>query len=187
MTGWAPCLQRLLVKNSLNKQRIIRDRHDPRDLYSDLDFKRKFRFRKQSLDEIVQWIGPKVFTLTNHHYAVPGLIRLCMFLRFMGSGAHYNVIGDTHGIVKSTVHNIVHHFVKAVASKSNEMVVFPRELDELSRIKCGFHRIGGKFSMLPTMKQGHLPCNTLKYLDCMQNFIFLLNPFELYFTKAFQV
>ena len=145
--GWVPCLQRLLVKNSLNKQRIIRNRHDPRDLYSDLDFKRKFRFRKQSLDEIVQWIGPKVFKLTNCHYAVPGLIRLCMFLFFMGSGAHYDVIGDTHRIVKSTVHDIVHHFIKVVASKSDEMVVFPSELDKLSHIKRGFHRIGGKFSI----------------------------------------
>ena len=146
---------RVLVEKSLNKQRIIRDRHDPRDLNSDLDFKQKLRFRKQSLNEIVEWIGPKVFTLTNCHYAVSGLIRLCMFLCFMGSGAHYDIIGDTHRIVKSTVHDIVHHFVEAVASKRDEMIVFQSELDQLSHIKCGFHRIGDKSSMLPTMRQGH--------------------------------
>ena len=162
MAGWVPCLQRVLAEKSLNKQRIIRDRHDPRDLYSDLDFKEKLRFGKQSLNEIIQWIGPKLFTLTNCHYAVPVLITLYVLLHFMGSGAHYDIIGDTHRIVKSTVHNIVHHFIKAVASKSDEMIVLPSELDELSHIKCGYHRIGGKFSMLPTMRQGCLPCNTLQ-------------------------
>ena len=54
---------------------------------------------------------------------------------------HYDVIGDTHRIVKSTVHDIVHHFVEAVMTKKNEMIKFPIHQDELSNIKCGFHHI----------------------------------------------
>ena len=61
----------------------------------------------------------------------------------MGSGADNDVIGDTHGIVKSTVHDIVHHFVKAVTSKKNEMIKFPVDDKELSHIKHGFHCIAG--------------------------------------------
>ena len=78
MAGWAPALQRVLVQKSLGKQRIIRGRHDPHDLYSDAE--RKFRFRKESLIELVEWIGPDVFLLTECHFAIPGLIRLCIFL-----------------------------------------------------------------------------------------------------------
>ena len=84
MAGWAPALQRVLVQKLLGKQRIIRDRHD---LYSDANLRRKFRFGKESLIELVEWIDPDMFLLAEHHFAIPGLIRLCVFLQFMGSGA----------------------------------------------------------------------------------------------------
>ena len=45
--------------------------------------------------------------------------------------------------MKSTVHDIVHHFVEAVASKKNEMIKFPVDDKELSHIKHGFHHIVG--------------------------------------------
>ena len=66
-----------------------------------------------------------------------------MFSSNLWAVEHYDIIGDTHRIVKSTVHDIVHHFVEAVMSKKNEMIKFPVDDKELSHIKHGFHHIAG--------------------------------------------
>ena len=88
----------------------------------------------------------------------------------MGSEMHYDIIGNTHGIVKSTIHDIIHHFVEAVASKWNEMIKLPVDNDdELAHIKCGFHHIAGTSRKC---SQGHLffaHC-TFNCFYCKQNF-----------------
>ena len=93
--AYMPGLYRQLIQRDLNKQKIFRDRTDPRDLFSDREFRRRFRFEKTSIYDMVEFIGPELFTFTEHHFAVPGLICLCIVLRFLGSGAKYDDIGDT--------------------------------------------------------------------------------------------
>ena len=53
---------------------------------------------EKSLVELVDCIGPDMFVLKECHFAVPRLISLCVFLQFMGSGAHYDVIEILMGL-----------------------------------------------------------------------------------------
>ena len=78
-----PGLQRMIIRRDLNRQRVIRDRSDPRDLFSDKEFKRRFRFRKTSLYSLVELIGPDLFNLTERHFTVSGLYHFCLFYDFL--------------------------------------------------------------------------------------------------------
>ena len=145
-----PGLYKKLVFSDLNKQRVIRDRSDPRDLFSDMDFRRKFRFKKESMYGLVELIGPELFTITERHFAVPALLRLCILLRFLGSGSHYEVIADSMGIVKSTVCEILKCLIPIVAGKAKDFIKFLKTLDEKNRIKREFYVIKGTCTMAVT-------------------------------------
>ena len=127
----------------MNKQKIFRDRTDPRDFFSDMEFCCRFRFEKTSIYDLVEFIGPELFTLSESHFAVPGLIRLCIVLRFLDSGAKYDYIGDNVGLVKSTVCEILKELIPHIASKHREMIKFPKDADELLHIKRGFYKKRG--------------------------------------------
>lgn len=48
----------LLVRNSLDRQRIFRDRTNVLDTYSDDDLRKRFRFGRNGIFKLVDLIGP---------------------------------------------------------------------------------------------------------------------------------
>ena len=62
---------------------------------------------------------------------------------FLGSGAKYDNIGDTAGVVKSTVCEILKELIPHIASKVKEMIKFPKDADKLAHIKHGFYKVRG--------------------------------------------
>ena len=90
---------------------------------------------------MIEFVGPELFTLTECHFAFPGLIHLCVLLRFLGSGAKHDNIGDTVGFVKSTVCEILKELIPHVALKAKEMIKFPKDTDKLACIKFGFYKV----------------------------------------------
>ena len=141
--AYMPGLYRQLIQRDLNKWRIFRDRTNPRDLFSDREFCHRFGFEKTSIYDLVEFIGPELFMLTERHFAAPDLICLWIVLRFLGSGVKYDDIGDTAGLVKSTVCEILKELIPHIASKHREMIKFPKDTNELLFIKCGFYKKRG--------------------------------------------
>ena len=133
------------------ERRIFRDRYNPMEIYGDDEFRRRFRFRKETVRDFIM---PKIIsdlanpTLRNH--SLTPIQRLCVALRFYASGSYQTVVGDSLGLHNSTVLKAIRRVsVIIIRRLKPDFVKFPNNADELVQIsnrffeKCKFPEVVG--------------------------------------------
>ena len=126
------------------------------DVYTDKEIRDRFRFRRDSIDFIVDLLYLDLVRHTNRNHALSVKTQVLIALRFFASGSFQQVIGDIIGVDKSTVSRTVYKFCKAIIRHKQQFIQFPFTEDEKDIIKQGFYKIGGFPSTIACIDGTHI-------------------------------
>ncbi|XP_069704252.1 putative nuclease HARBI1 [Periplaneta americana] len=107
------------------RKRYIRDKDNPMEFYNDIEFKKRFRFDKETVLEIAHLFEDRLTKLNNRGLPVPPIIQLLTALRFYATGNFQLVTADLQGISQSTVSRIVKKISIMIAQLRPHYVKFP--------------------------------------------------------------
>lgn len=108
---------------------------------SDFEFKERFRMPASKVEWVVQELGALLAHPTKNSGALSINQQVSIALHWLGSAAQYHVVGDMHGVHKSTVCRAVKRFVAAVCIR-----LFPRVVtwpQDIEREVANFYSIAG--------------------------------------------
>ena len=112
---------------------------------SSYHFKSRYRFKEKTVKTLSELfrdeIGPK--SKTNNAFSAEQ--RMCMTLRFLGSGSFQKVLGDSEGACQcqASVHNHIIKVVKAMSRHADQFVQFSLDEEVLQNIETGFYGFSG--------------------------------------------
>jgi hypothetical protein len=112
---------------------------NPMEGYGDSEFRRKFRFTK---DTVINIIFPMVQgELKSYHGSqLPPILQLLVGLRFFATGAFQNVLGDTVQVSQPSVQRIVSKLSRILAGRRSTHIKFPNEA-EAGTVRSQFYEI----------------------------------------------
>jgi hypothetical protein len=126
-------LVKLLFHNQLS------EKQDPFYMYSDQEFKSRFRFTKECVrDKILPIVQEKLSC--KYGSQLSPLLQLLTALRFYGCGAFQTIIGDSGQVSQSSVHRIIKNVSIAIATEREQFIKFPT-LAEAAATKIEFMKI----------------------------------------------
>ncbi|XP_020298875.1 putative nuclease HARBI1, partial [Pseudomyrmex gracilis] len=125
----------------IRKQYTIRPRPDLFNEYDNVEFVRRFRFRKRTVQMILTLIEDRIKSRTDRNHAVSPLHQLLLTLRFYATGTFQVAIGDFGGIHKSTMCRIIKKVTEAIASLRLRYIHFPNSNQSLMHTKERFYNI----------------------------------------------
>lgn len=126
---------------------IQNTRIDPLQYYSADDFRKRYRFTKDTFKYLCEEFEDDLGRQTNRH-ALSTAIQLAIALRFYATGSFLEVVGDSlMAVSKSTVSKVIHDVSLALSKKLDKFVSFPTDPNELRKISKGFYDIA-KFPMV---------------------------------------
>ncbi|XP_020299384.1 putative nuclease HARBI1, partial [Pseudomyrmex gracilis] len=124
-------------------KRYIRDWINPFQFYSNREFKRRFRFNKES---ILYGILPKIeeglANINNRGLPVPPVFQVLICLRFYATGSFQQVLGDTIIVSQPTVSRIVFRISVLLARIFNQFIKMPSVPDTIRENHRLFRDIG---------------------------------------------
>lgn len=117
-------------------------RIDPVEYYLDEDFRKRYRFTKDTFrflcDEFEDDLGRK----TARHYALSTETQLAIALRYYATGSFLEVVGDTlMAVAKSTVSQVVYDVSLALSQKLDDYIIYPTDQNKLRKMTYGFKQI----------------------------------------------
>lgn len=127
----------------LGRPRVFRDRSNPLESLDDFEIYQRYRFRPDTIHFLVNGVLNQLETATKRNSPVPSLLQVLLFLRFVATGAHLRLIGDSLGISESSVGRSVKAVAAAIiAVFAQATLVFP--VGEIAtKVKEGFRRVAG--------------------------------------------
>lgn len=128
----------------LVRPRVFRDRSNPLESLDDSEIYQRYRFRPDTIHFLVNGVSDQLVTATKRNSPVPPLLQVLLFLRFVATGAHLRLIGDSLGISESSVGRSVKAVAAAIiAVFAQATLVFP--VGEIAtKVKEGFRRVAGE-------------------------------------------
>ena len=124
-------------------KRYIRDWIDPFEVYYNREFKRRFRFNKNTiLHGILPLIEEGLARNNNRGLPIPPKFQLLICLRFYATGSFQQVIGDTIIVSQPTVSRIVFRVSVLLARIFNQFIKMPCTPDAVRENQRLFRDIG---------------------------------------------
>ena len=130
----------LEIRRALRRERIFRDRFDPLDIYSEQEFRDRYRFTKATFRHILEMINDGLDRKTRRNNPVPAHIQLLLALRYYATDNFQRVSGDLLGLHISTANRAVHRVSRLLASLRQQWIKFPMP-DEFRQVKRQFFDI----------------------------------------------
>ena len=105
--------------------RVPRDRVDPRDSMSDPEFKRHFRFNKQTVERIADMLEEDLKFDTNRGDPLSPVQQVCVALHHFGGGQFQRVTGLCGGISQNGARLALIRVTDALVKKRAEFIYMP--------------------------------------------------------------
>ena len=109
------------IRRYLRRERIFRDRLNPLDRYNDDELFRRFRFPRRELLQLIDTFAEDLNYPCERKGSLPASMQILVALRFYVTGSFQEVIGDTFGVSKATICNIIHRVSRVLAAAINNM------------------------------------------------------------------
>ena len=109
---------------------------------SDEELRCRYRFGRDSIEFLTEILKNDLQRQTKRNHALSPTQQILVALRFFASGSFLQLIGDTVGLLKSSVSRAVKDVSLALAQKQNEFILWPSPA-ELQEVKRGFYDKGG--------------------------------------------
>lgn len=114
------------------------------------DAQSRFRLTNEHMAQVTERLQPLLQHETDCNYALSAEQQIRLAVRYLATGSNFSVVGDAHGVHKSTVSRALHRVVEAVNSTIYpEVVDWPRDQAQILRIaqdfydKCGMPSVFG--------------------------------------------
>lgn len=153
-------LQQLYAKKSMDRQRVLKDKTNVLDCYSDEQMRERFRFSRGSFIKLVDLLKPELESKTNRNFDYPPEFQLLIALRYFSTGSMQRVISDTFNEKKasqSSVSRIIHKVSTVLVGLAPTVIKFPSSDEELSVLKSGFFQLYGMPGVLGCVDGTHVP------------------------------
>jgi hypothetical protein len=108
--------------------------------YSDEQLRQRFRFGRETIDYLANELRGSLERPTAKRTALSVEQQIMIALRFYGSGAQLQVVGDTLSFDKSTVSRVVDSVTDALMARKDQHIKWPMEIQQLNNIKEGFYK-----------------------------------------------
>ena len=119
------------------------DPHNPLESLSEEEIFCRYRFRSETILEIVRELLQFTNAATNSRGGgFPLLLEVLITLRYLASNSFHSVVADTFPrLAKSTCWSAVQNVTSAISERGAHHVGY--HLEDLGQIKLGFHAIAG--------------------------------------------
>jgi hypothetical protein len=97
-------------------KRVILNRITPLTFLSQSELRERYSFEPESIHFMLQLISTSIESDTFRSSPLPPIISLLVKLDFFASQAHYLIIGDRHGVSKSSVSRIIKRTSTAICA-----------------------------------------------------------------------
>ena len=124
------------LNRHMRRETVFRDRLNPLDAYDDLEIRRKYRLSRELILQLCNDCAIDLEPQTNRNHALPVTLQVFTTLRLLASGSFQEVLGDAHGISKSTVSRKLHVVCQAICHRwLHRYVKFPTTGNEMRPTK----------------------------------------------------
>ena len=91
------------IENSIQLQRVFRDRLNPLDAYPDAEFIARYRITRPMFMELLDRLETFIVRPTGRSHAIPMTTQLAVTLEFLATGTFQTVVASSHGISQCSV------------------------------------------------------------------------------------
>ena len=105
-------------------RRVVCDRSNPLEVFSDEEFKCRFRFRKETVLSLMQLLSADLEHGAPRNNFIPPILQIAVTLRFYATGHFQITDGDLFGLSQPLVCRIIKRVSQAIASKKNTLSHF---------------------------------------------------------------
>ncbi|CAK8689627.1 unnamed protein product [Clavelina lepadiformis] len=137
-------------------RRNIKDRLNPFENFTEEQFRERFRFRKDSVLQLLGMISSDLEHGTNRNHCIPPILQLVTTLRFYAAGHFQRTEGDLIGIDQSSACRVIHRVTRAIATRHEQFIRFPSNQD-LNNVKFHFKNIAQFPGVLGAIDCSHIP------------------------------
>ena len=102
--------------HAMRRERSFCDRSDPLDAMSDEELISKYRLNRECIFNLVEELNDLKSPM-RRNYALLSYLQVLTALRFYGTGSFQAVVGDTHGVHKSTVSRCINRVSTALCQR----------------------------------------------------------------------
>ena len=120
---------------NIRRNRVFRDRLNPLDAYNDREIVARYRLSRQMIIKLYDLIGADLEPQTHRNHAIPGMLQIFVALRYYACGTFQHVVGDCHGIHRSSVSRIVPRVTNALCQRKHIFIKFPTVLTDVVATK----------------------------------------------------
>ncbi|KAF5308231.1 hypothetical protein FQR65_LT18242 [Abscondita terminalis] len=134
------------VQESINVNRhpkIYQEHKNPFDLYSEIQFKKRYRMQKETARYILNLIRAQITPLAgNRGRPVSPEIQFLSTITCLSKGAYEEDMSDLSQFHQSTLSRIIQRVVRALAELRNRFIKFPETENEIRAVKRDFYELG---------------------------------------------
>lgn len=121
-----------------------------------IDAQCRYRLTNDHIHELVARLGPLLQHDTDRNHALSPEQQIRVAIRYLATGSNFSVIGDAHGIHKSTVSRCLHRVVKVINTRIYpEIVDWPQDQAQVNGIAAEFYRKGAMPSVFGCIDGSH--------------------------------
>ena len=138
------------VFRGLNKYKLKYDHKDQLKAYESFEpdvpsehFRQRYRFHEDTVKALAVLFQHDLEPKSTTNNAFTAVQKICLALRFFGTGSFQKVIGDSEGASQATIHNHVMTVAKAFSRKCNDFCVFSLNEGILDQTATGFYGFSG--------------------------------------------
>jgi hypothetical protein len=148
------------IQRNLRKERVVRDRCNPLEIYTDTECVQRFRFDRKSISDLCQLLSEDLQRPTRRSQALPVVLQVCTDLRFYSQGAFYRATGDCLNLSKASQSRCVFSVSKALAKRVNRFIKFPKTAEQLIQTKRQFYAIDSMPNVIGAIDGTHIEIKT---------------------------
>lgn len=145
-----------LISN-ISVPRNIRDRRNPFEIFTNVEFEKRYRFDKNTVIHLNEFISPTLAPVSLRKSTLSVLEQLLIALRFYATGTFQIVVGDDINVHKTTVSRVVYKVSKAIAKLARTYITMPTTSRELREVKAEFYCLARFPNVIGCIDGTHIP------------------------------
>ena len=137
-------------------RRVLRDRNNPFEFYSEEEFKSRYHIRKETTQALLQLLSTDLNHVSSKNNCIPPILQLAVALRFFATGQFQTTDSDLVGVSQPSVCRIIHRVSTAIARRRRRFIQFPATTN-LQIFKEKFSLVGGMPGVIGCIDCTHIP------------------------------
>ena len=125
-------IHRLYNERALRRERVVRDRTNPLDVYNDEELIQRFRFSRVEIFSLVNELSDDLSFQTDRNAVLTPTLQLLLALLFYANGAFQNTMVDMIGVHKSTACRVIRRVSLALSRRLPRYVKLPNEAEAIA-------------------------------------------------------